>query len=99
MTTTTRTFRAFDTATLGATLGAVAVEWPALARAVRAAEEADDRTAALDAIDDARDGLPLIRRSTLRTERPAVRALHALAMGLLSDTEADAAAWRRDAGF
>lgn len=95
---TRRTFRAFDAATLDATLPMVAAEWPDLAASVRSAQTADDRSAALDAIDDVRDALPLMRPSVLRSERASVRALHALAMGLMADSEADAEGWRRTAG-
>jgi hypothetical protein len=95
---TRRTFRPFDAATLDATLPTVATEWPDLAAAVRAAQAADDRSAALDAADDVRDALPLMRPSTIRSERASVRALHALVMGLMADSAADAEKWRHIAG-
>ncbi len=93
------TFRPFDAATIDATLPTVAAEWPDLAASVRSAQTADDRSAALDAIDDVRDALPMMTAATLRAARPSVRALHALAMGLLSDCEADAQKALRGAGL
>ena len=93
----TRTFRAFDRAALDATLGHVAAHWPDLAATVRAAVEVDDRTAALDAISGVRDELPLMTDATRRRGPAHVRALHALAMALLSDNARDAAAWVREA--
>ena len=94
---TTRTFRTFDHATLAATLDHVAAQWPDLAASVRTAVAADDRTAALDAVSDVRDALPLMTDATRKRGPVHVRALHALAMGLLSDNARDAAAWVREA--